>query len=423
MPTDFQTRLKMAAAALAGAGAIAGGVWYTGPNMPALAVRTPASPAGTAARAATSLPSTTIDQPMPARAPGPAPEAPITRASSGELPEPSAPPLEDVIERAMRGVVMIETQTSRGSGFFVKPDLIVTNTHVISGFTAVSVTTQSGTRLAGRVAQISDEVDVALVQVGRSGSPDAQLPLGISAALRLGQGIVVLGWAQSIEQRPVARGIVTGLRRVLDRPFLQTDAAPHPGDSGGPVMNRQGEVIGITTLRANDGSAGYAVPIDDAKPLLAKVGPGVMTAPFAEPRTAGGAGAPGPPAPIAATRPSDTDVQRETGGQQYAAALGGTAQRAADLDEAWHRYRTSCRVTDVRAGDSHEWFQLYDPRSPLHRTAAYCASALDAVQREADAINGAMLGADEAARRADVYPGVRRDTRRRLRLDYSGWDR
>ncbi len=422
MATDFQTRLKMAAAVLAGAGAIAGAIWYAGPKPPPLPLRTRAS-----ARATLALPSISTDVPMPDSAPEPVPAAPLTRASSGELPEPSAPPLEDVIERGMRGVVMIETQTSRGSGFFVRSDLIVTNAHVISGFTTVSVTTQNGVKLSGHVAQISDEADVALVQVGGPGSPDAQLLLGTSATLRLGQGIVALGWAQTLAQRPVARGIVTGLRRVLDRPFLQTDAAPNPGDSGGPVMNRQGEVIGITTLRADDGSAGFAVPIDDAKPLLTKVGPVVM-APSARPGAAGvagahgAAGAPGAPA-IVVTHPSDTDVQREMGGQQYATVLGGTARRAADLDDAWNRYKSSCRITDVLAGHSHEWFQLYDPGSPLHRTAVYCATALDGIQHEADAINGAMLGADEAARRADVYPGARREMRRRFRLDYAGWER
>jgi S1-C subfamily serine protease len=422
MPTDFQTRLKMAAALLAGAGAIAGGIWYAGPRAPALPLRTRASTGASAAGRTITLPSTTTDVPAPASALEPVPAAPVTQGPSGELPEPSAPPLEDVIERGMHGVVMIETQTSRGSGFFVRPDLIVTNTHVISGFTAVSVTTQNGVKMAGRVAQISDAADVALVQVGSAGSPDAQLPLGTSATLRLGQGIVALGWAQSVAQRPVARGIVTGLRRVLDRPFLQTDAAPNPGDSGGPVMNRQGEVIGITTLRADDGSAGYAVPIDDAKPLLAKMGPVVVTLPPAGP-VAGAAGAPVPPAAIVVSRPSDTDVQREMGGQQYATALGGAAHRAADLDETWNQYKAACRITTPPAGSSHEWFQLYDPGSPLHATAAYCASALDGIQHEADAINGAMLGADEAARRADVYPGVRREMRRRLRLDYSGWER
>jgi S1-C subfamily serine protease len=413
MSPDFRTRLKLAGAALVAAGAIAGGIWHTRSRDPAALARAAASTPAPAAKPTIALPPVTIGSAMPGAAPGPAQEAPAAPAPSSspsppppgrEVPEPSAPPLEDVIERAMRGVVMIETQKSRGSGFFVRSDLIVTNTHVIAGFTDVSVTTQSGTKLPGRVAQISDEADVALVQVGRPGSPDGQLPLGSSATLRLGQGIVALGWAQSLAQRTVARGIVTGLRRVLDRPFLQTDAAPNPGDSGGPVMNRQGEVVGITTLRADDGSAGYAVPIDDAKAVLAKA---LATAPG----TANAAG------------PGGANVQRRTGAQQYAAALGGAARRAADLDDAWSRYKAACHVSEVGGGQSHEWFNLYDPRSPLHRTAASCVSTLTDVQREADAISGSMLGADEAARRADVYPGTRRELRRRLRLDYSGWER
>jgi S1-C subfamily serine protease len=426
MSIDFRSRLEMTVAALLGAGAIAGGIWYAGPKAPGRPVRTQASARVSAESRTITLPPTTKDVPMPTASPEPAPEAPVTRASSRDVPEPSAPPLEDVIERAMRGVVMIETQKSRGSGFFVQADLIVTNTHVISGSTFVSVTTQTGAKLPGRVAQVSDEADVALVQVGPPGLLDAQLPLGTSATLRLGQGIVALGWAQSLEQRTVARGIITGLRRVLDRPFLQTDAAPNPGDSGGPVMNRHGEVVGITTMRAEDGSAGYAVPIDDAKPLLARVTLPFMTIPSAGPGNAPASGAPGAsgtPGGLVVGGAGDAAVQRETGGQQYATVLAGAAQRAADLDEAWTRYRASCRITDVRAGNSHEWFDLYDPRSPLHSTASNCARALNAFQDEADAINRTMLGAEEAARRADVYPGTRRDLRRRFRLDYSGWDR
>jgi trypsin-like peptidase len=321
--------------------------------------------------------------------------------------ESSARLLEQVIAVSMPAVVMIETDTARGSGFFVTANRIMTNHHVVAESTFVSVTTQSGTKVVGRVTQRSDSVDVAVIEIDSPAAIDAPLPLGESAALRLGQSVISLGWARSLEQRSVTRGIVTGLRRVLDRPFLQIDAAPYPGDSGGPVLNRAGEVVGITTLRANDGGAGYAVPIDDAKPVLAD-----------EVQHASR-----PPNVPAALVASTADTERAAGTTRFTSALEDAAGRAADLDTAWSQYKRACRITSTPEGLSHEWFRLYDARSPLHQTAPQCASALAAIEEGARAIDATVRAAEELARRADVFPGTRRDVRRRLRVDFAGWDR
>ena len=401
------SRIKIAVAFLVGVGAIAGSFWYSSPGSSPRTVHEPASRAMIDAILARE----TAQAPAQAPAAQPADTQPQADASPDDRPEPSAPPLEDVIEQSMPGVVMIQTPKGRGSGFYVRPDLVMTNAHVIAGSTAVSVTTQSGAELAGRVAFVSDEVDVALVQVGRLGLAEPQLKLGESGSLRLGEGIVALGWAESLEQRTVARGVVTGLRRVLGRPFLQTDAAPHRGDSGGPVIDRKGEVVGITTARADDGTAGFVVPIDDAKPLIARVTDTAMPPSLTDAAAA------------AVERPSTIDTQRATGADNFTSTLAALARRADALDTWWNQYRSSCRVTAVPGGHTREWFHLYDPHSPLHQTAAYCATALNALQAEADAIHAAMLGADEAARRADVFPGTRRELRRRFRLDYAGWER
>ncbi|MBI4485898.1 MAG: trypsin-like peptidase domain-containing protein [Acidobacteria bacterium] len=331
--------------------------------------------------------------------------------ATADGPESSAPPLEDVIEQAMPGVVMIRTQTGRGSGFYVRPDLIMTNAHVVQGSTAVSVTTRNSDKLDGRVTFVSDDMDVALVQVGRLGLTEPQLKLGESGSLRLGEDIIALGWAESEEQHTVARGIVTGLRRVQGRPFLQTDAAPHHGDSGGPVMNRHGEVVGITTARAGDGTAGFAVPIDDAKGLIDRIN---QMATDPAPTTAAA------PPPIG---PSAVESRRAIGTDQFTATLAALARRADALDAEWNRYTSACGITATSGADSREWFQLFDPRSAIHQTAARCQGVLNSIQQKAHAINTAMLDADETARRADVFPGTRRDLRRRFRLEYSGWDR
>jgi S1-C subfamily serine protease len=377
-----------------------------------------ATPARHAAPAATKKSSSAdIVLPAPAAAADAPATAPVSDSSAApeatsDLPQPSAMPLESLIEHAMPGVVMVQTEKTRGSGFLVRPDLVATNAHVTAGFLFVSVTSQTGVKMQGRVAQFSDDVDVALVQVGRFSPTDAQLPLGSSAALRLGQGIVALGWAQSLEQHTVNRGIITGLRQVGTQPMIQTDAAPHPGDSGGPVLDRTGQVVGITTIRLEFASSagGLAVPIDYLKPFLDRIAGSVLTIPRSSVSTI-------------VPRMPDADSQRSTGLQRYSADVASIAARADSLDGAWNRYRVLCKVTSVPTGQTREWFGLYDPTSPLHRAPDACPTLLNDLQRQADAVRAGMIAAGEMARHADVYPGDGREIRRRYRLDFPDWDR
>ena len=372
--------------------------------------RTAPSPVA-ATPAARSTSTTDIELPAP---PPPVPAVDAARAleAATDLPLPSAMPLENIIEHAMPGVVMVQTEKTTGSGFLIRPDLVVTNAHVTAGYLFVTVTSQTGVKMQGRVAQFSDDYDIALIMVGRFSPTDAQLPLGVSSALRLGQGIVALGWAQSLEQHTVTRGVVTGLRQVGTRPMIQTDAAPHPGDSGGPVLDRSGQVVGITTIRIDGASSsgGLAVPIDDVKPFIERIAGSVLTLPRS------GSSAIVPRAP-------DSDLQRSTGLQRYTSDVASIASRADTLDAAWSRYRVLCKVTDVPADQTREWFGLYDPASPLHRAPDACPTLLHDLQRQADAIRAGMLAAGEMARHADVYPGSRRDIRKRYRLDFPDWDR
>jgi S1-C subfamily serine protease len=405
-------RIKMALAAGA-LMALAGGFWYSPSVMP-LTRRAGSKRQGAlsasamaAANRADGLSPVEVPREVPL-----APAAPPEPISRADLPEASAPPLEDMIERAMPAVVMIETPKTRGSGFFVKPDLIVTNAHVISGFQLVAITTRDGAKLTGRVGESSDQHDVALVQVPGQRPTDAQLPLGNSASLRLGQGIVALGWAQSLTQSTVTRGIVTGLRRDAGRNLLQTDAVPNPGDSGGPLLDRRGEVVGVTTFRGEGGTSGYAITIDDVKPFVAR-NQTVTTAPT----DSGVAGA------VPPQRESDADARRTAGLQQYTDALSAVERSASDLDSMWNRYKSACQITTVPPGQSHEWFGLYDSRSPLHHTPPQCADLLAEIERRAREISTTMTSAGETARQADVYPGPQRALREKRRLDYSGWDR
>jgi hypothetical protein len=205
---------------------------------------------------------------------------------------------------------------------------------------------------------------------------------------------------------------VTGLRQDGDRILLQTDAVPNPGDSGGPLLDRLGHVVGITTARADAGTSGYAVAIDDVKPFVAKMNQNIMTVPL-DPRAV---------AAVPQRRESDADSRRAVGLQRYADALNSVARSALELDVMWSRYKSACQITAVPPGQTREWFGLYDSQSPLHHTPPWCADILAAVEQRAREISGAMAQAAEAARQADVYPGARRAVRAKYRLDYTGWD-
>lgn len=327
------------------------------------------------------------------------PEEPDVPVPPDDVPEPSNVPLEDIVEHAMPAVVQIETATRYGSGFFIAPDLVATNQHVVSGALAVTVTIQGGQKLSGRVAQSSADYDLALVQVVGTGPSGARLTLGDSAKLRLGQGIIALGWAQTLTQSPMTRGIVTGLRHDGVRNLVQTDAVPNAGDSGGPLLDKSGRVVGITTFRGETSTraSGFALAIDDAKPFVDRL--------------------------TSVATQSSLDEKRGPSTEKYSSALAAIADKAAELDLAWSRYKTTCGITAAPAGQSREWFALYETASPLHRAPGGCAKALDDIERQATAVRIAMIAAEEAARQGDVYPGTRRDLRRRYRLDYAGWER
>lgn len=161
---------------------------------------------------------------------------------------------------------------SMGSGFLVHPDgYLVTNAHVVEGATTVQVRLASGRRLTGRVIGRDSRVDLALVKVD-SAEPLPVLPLGDSEQLRVGELVLALGHPFGLEQT-VSFGIVSrkGAPLLAAAPgfdFIQTDAAVNPGNSGGPLVNMAGQVVGVNTMAARNGSIGFAIPTNLVKGLL-----------------------------------------------------------------------------------------------------------------------------------------------------------
>jgi len=171
--------------------------------------------------------------------------------------------------------------TATGTGFVVdKNGNVVTAAHVVDGASSITVTFQDGTTRTAKLLGKDDATDVAVLKVDASGLTLHPLELGSSSALGAGDALAVIGDPFGYE-RSISTGIVSGLDRTIQAPngftvahAIQTDAAMNPGNSGGPVFDASGKVIGIADQIATGGSAnantgvGFLVPIDLVKSEL-----------------------------------------------------------------------------------------------------------------------------------------------------------
>jgi S1-C subfamily serine protease len=180
---------------------------------------------------------------------------------------------------------IVQQGTSAGTGIVLTSDgQILTNAHVVSGADTVKVTLNGETTArAATVIGVDDSADIALLQVeGVSGLTPATL--GSSSALAVGDDVVAIGNALDLAGGvTVTRGIVSALDRTIDvenrtlKGLIQTDAAISSGNSGGPLVNSSGEVVGINSAGANSTGTttveniGFAIPIEQAMQIVGQL--------------------------------------------------------------------------------------------------------------------------------------------------------
>lgn len=162
-------------------------------------------------------------------------------------------------------------QTAEGSGVVITKDgYILTNRHVIDQAESVSVTLTNGDDYTARVVGADARDDLALIKIDPK-QPLTVAPLGDSAAVKPGDWVMAMGNPLGFEYS-LTVGVISGKGRSLPQTnfgdFIQTDAAIYPGNSGGPLFDLAGEVIGINTAVIPDTNLGFAVPIDSAKEIL-----------------------------------------------------------------------------------------------------------------------------------------------------------
>ena len=206
--------------------------------------------------------------------------APTTASTSTTL----APAVAAKVFRTIQpSLVLIQSQgagaeepSSLGSGVIVnKQGQILTAHHVVDGAATVEVTFADGTQSAARVVSSAPEKDIAVLQTEQL--PSVTVPAVLGGGVQVGDDTYSLGNPLGLASSMTA-GVVSGLDRSIGREdgdgelegLIQFDAAVNPGSSGGPLLNRQGQVVGIVTALANPTGQrffvgiGFAVPISSA---------------------------------------------------------------------------------------------------------------------------------------------------------------
>jgi S1-C subfamily serine protease len=214
----------------------------------------------------------------------------VTALRPGELTDDEQNSIQ-IYDRANKSVVYVTTLTTQyswyyqavqqegtGSGVIIdQQGHVLTNNHVISGADKISITLADGTVADGKVVGTDPENDLAVLQFNPKGKTLTTIPFGDSSGLKVGMKVLAIGNPFGLD-RTLTTGIVSGLARPLQtdqgfmiRETIQTDAAINPGNSGGPLLNSQGQLIGINTAikSPSGGSAGvgFAIPVNTVKPI------------------------------------------------------------------------------------------------------------------------------------------------------------
>jgi putative serine protease PepD len=194
-----------------------------------------------------------------------------------------------IYNRSKDAVAFITSQspqgTATGTGFAISKDgYLVTNAHVVSGASKVTVKVGDSKSVTAKVVGIDESSDIALLKIPTAGLSLTTLTLGDSQAINVGDPVYAIGNPFGLD-RTLTTGVVSALQRSIDAPngfaisnVIQTDAALNPGNSGGPLLDASGRVIGINSqIESNSTSAtgqgqnsgiGFAVPSNTVKRVV-----------------------------------------------------------------------------------------------------------------------------------------------------------
>ena len=184
--------------------------------------------------------------------------------------------VSDVVAFASQSVVRIEIEMENGrvgigSGFIVREDgLLVTNSHVVNSNTVAEITLSDGIKKMGQVLVTDKKSDLALIKIDAENL--AVLEFGDSSELLLGQEIIVIGYPKGLAgSATITKGLVSAIRKNLFglNSVIQTDAALNPGNSGGPMLDLTGKVIGVAQAKITDSEGlNLGIPSEEVEPVI-----------------------------------------------------------------------------------------------------------------------------------------------------------
>ncbi len=172
---------------------------------------------------------------------------------------------DNMIEKAMQSSITIKTKTGHGSGFLISSDgLILTNYHVAEDSVDMQGIFQEGLTLPLKIIAFDKKTDVALCKIAGKGYKP--LPLDTNKVnKKIGSDVIAIGTPQDIKLgQTVTKGIISGLREIKENIYIQTDVSINSGNSGGMLINKNGEVIGIVSAKIKGEGVeglGFAIPI------------------------------------------------------------------------------------------------------------------------------------------------------------------
>lgn len=220
----------------------------------------------------------------------------VTCCAAASASEARETPLVVAVKRAKASVVNIHSQKTTygesalfssnkgrkvngmGTGIVIDPrGYIVTNHHVVHGVDSLKVTLFDGSTYQAQIVSFDRKHDLAIIKIDATRDLTV-MPHGTSSDLMLGETVIAVGNAYGYEHT-VTAGIISSLSRDVEvneeqsyENLIQTDASINPGNSGGPLLNLDGEVVGINVaIRAGAQRIGFAIPIDDARQVIARL--------------------------------------------------------------------------------------------------------------------------------------------------------
>ena len=174
-------------------------------------------------------------------------------------------------EKAYESVFVVYSGASLGSGFAIGENCVITNSHVIADPKNIAIVTYDGTEYAASLLGINEDEDIAVLVIENATSP--YLMMANLSAVKIGDDIYTIGAPNGMAYT-LTTGTITAKERIIrEKSYIQIDAAINEGNSGGPLLNDSGEVLGMNTLKMTDSEGiGLSIPTDRIENYLKSLG-------------------------------------------------------------------------------------------------------------------------------------------------------